>query len=330
MNNLHDIKKKLLRNYANLTYSPESIWEKDWDLLILVDACRKDLMDVVAPEYEYIYSINEYTSPGSCTPEWLKDSFGQEYESNLSETAYVTGNPNSIRAFPYNYPSKCDCGNNLNPSYSSKYYDGEHICGSCGNMIEGDREVPVQILREVWREKWDNEYGTILPRPITDVAIKTARQQDPENMIIHYMQPHHPFISSPKLDQGFQIVNENKSPEKMSKTIWEKLDDNEVIKDIVWREYKNNLEFVLDEIELLVKNIQYDSAVITTDHGNAIGEYSLYGHFKNLPISCLVDVPWCTIKVEDKNNYQPNINYDDINRTTARVESQLEDLGYRQ
>lgn len=326
--NKDGIKKRILRSFASIGYNPESVWEKDWNLLIVLDACRKDVMEAVAPGYEYLDSISEYTSAGSCTPEWLNDTFSQEYESSLSETAYVTGNPNSIRAFPYNFPQQCDCGSGLDPSYSTIHYNGEHKCESCGNIINGDREIPVQTLREVWRENWDNEYGTILPRPITDAAIKTARKHNPRYLIVHYMQPHHPFISAPNLDKGFQIVNEDESPEKMSKTIWEKLNDSEISEKLVWEKYRENLKEVLDDVKILLDNADFDSAVITTDHGNAIGEYGLYGHFKNIPISCLVDVPWCITKAEDNRNYFPEDDSASTKKTTGEAYERLRDLGY--
>jgi len=55
------------------------------------------------------------------------------------------------------------------------------------------------VLDEVWTYAWDNELNTIPARPITDRAISTWRQEDVNKMIVHYMQPHVPFIDRPDL-----------------------------------------------------------------------------------------------------------------------------------
>jgi hypothetical protein len=267
------------------------------------------------------------TSSGSTTIQWIEENFISEYDSYLSQTAYVTGNPNSVRGFPYEYPNECECGATLEPSYDSRYHNGHTVCPDCGTQIKGDRQVPVQILDEVWRDAWDNDIGTIRPRPITDSAIRTARQDNPNKMIVHYMQPHHPFISAPDLDSGSYIAEGDKYREKQSKTIWEKLENGQVSKDTVWAEYRNNLRIVLEDVKNLLENVDFDRAVITSDHGNAIGEYGLYGHPGNVPVDCLVEVPWYETNAVDEETHKPSKQSED-QLTSEQIKSRLRSLGY--
>lgn len=281
-------------------------------------------------EFDFLHSGRKITSSGSTTIEWLESNFSIKYASDLSKIAYITGNPNSVRVFPYEYPNKCSCGDELTPSYDSVYHDGRMICKSCGTEILGDRQVSVNILREVWRDAWDNDVGTIRPRPVTNSAIRTAREDDPNKMIVHYMQPHHPFISAPELDKGSYIAEGDKYREKQSKTVWERLENGECDKDTVWEEYKNNLRLVLEDVKILLKNVDYDTAIITSDHGNALGEYGIYGHPGNMALDCLVEVPWFETTAKDEHTHTPSTQSDansDVN--SERVKDRLRDLGYR-
>lgn len=323
-------KQKIQREAHKIGYNPEPIWDRDWDLLIILDACRLDLIKSVEDEFGFLGGGEVFTSSGSTTIEYLVNNFDDSYLSEMEDTAYITGNPNSVRAFPYHYPTSCECGEELNPSFDSIYHDGEVTCGCCGDTISGNRKVPVQILREVWRDKWENEIGTIRPRPITDAAIQTARTENVKRMIVHYMQPHHPFLSAPDLDKGSYIADGDEYRKKKSKNIWEKLEKNDLDRERVWEEYQNNLRIVLEDVELLTKNVDFDKPIITSDHGNALGEYGVYGHQGGMPLDCLVKVPWYETTVVDRENYDPseslNINTD-VN--SEEIKERLSDLGYR-
>jgi len=68
--------------------SGEDFLEYEWDNLVILDACRPEFFQRVAP-----YSPNEIqikTSPGSSSPEFIEASFE---ERQLHDTVYVTANP---------------------------------------------------------------------------------------------------------------------------------------------------------------------------------------------------------------------------------------------
>lgn len=264
---------------------PVNFFDKEWDVLIVLDACRLDLMQEVAPEYTYVSSISSVTSVGSATHQWMPETIDNTPIGVLKGTAFITGNP-----------------------FSDKFLNDDQFA----------------VLDEVWRYAWDEDAGTVLPRPVTDRAISVGREVEPERLVVHYMQPHAPFVNSAE-SQGFNLETFTSGPE--FRTEWQRLANDERTFDEVWSDYKDNLRLVMDDLELLLQSINADKVVITSDHGNAMGEYGLYGHPGDVPISCLHDVPWCVTGATDNGAYCPE-EYSRSNNSDELTEK-LDALGYR-
>jgi hypothetical protein len=327
---LHELRLGALRRLLQLRYNPTPIWEKEWDVLIVLDACRYDLMTDVESEFNFLQDRGELVSTASSTVGWVETNFAEDYATKLSKTAYVTGNPNSVRALPYDFSDTCDCGAALSPEYDDVYHLGETTCPDCGTTIYGNRRKPFAALEEVWRDNWDNEIGTNRPRPVTDAAISVHRDLHPDRLIVHYMQPHYPFITAPDLARGSRILEGDKDRVKQSRTVWERVESGDVPEDLVWEEYRENLRCVLQDVRVLLENVDAETAVITSDHGNAIGEHGVYGHPPNTPISALVRVPWYTTVAQDGGIYEPTYDWTDEGPYTPseEVKNRLQDLGY--
>ena len=54
----------------------------------------------------------------------------------------------------------------------------------------------------VWKTNWDYEYGTIKPDEMTDVALEQIKQHPKKRFIIHYHQPHPPYLMKEYLGIG--------------------------------------------------------------------------------------------------------------------------------
>jgi len=258
------------------------VWERDWDVLLILDACRVDLMQEVADDYAFLDNFDTHESVASKSPNWIQRTFTDAHREHVDSAAYVTGNP---------FTSKVDF-----------------------------REPPV--LDEVWEYAWDDELSTVPARAITDRAISTWRESDAERMIVHYMQPHVPFVPHPDLGEygshddfgdGFD-------------DIWGRVGDD-LPYDEVWRAYRDNLHYVLEDIELLLQNLDADTVVISADHGNAIGEWGVYGHPPDRLLSVLREVPWVETSATDTGNYQPETEAQ--SEVEGDVEDRLSALGYR-
>lgn len=272
----------LLRRLNRFSPAGTSVYERDWDVLVVLDACRVDVLREVAHQYPFLSEVSAHRSPGSCSPEWMNETFGGQYRSDVAETAYVTGNPFSERRL---------------------------------NVGKFDH------VDEVWKYAWDEDSGTIPPRPITDRAIATARECNPERLIIHYMQPHFPSLPDP-LSEGISL----KAFDETWRSPLDRLRDGELTRERVWQSYQKNLEWVLGDLSLLLENMDAETVAITADHGEAFGEYGIYEHPCGMPISCLREVPWVETSATDKGNYEPET---EVARPDAdELEEKLSALGY--
>jgi len=277
--------KKGLHQLFRVSKSGEPIYEREWDLLIILDACRVDLMKEVQNDFEFITNVDQVRSVDTMTREWMRGNFNTDYADEMAETVYICGNPLSQRVL---------AGNDF------------------------------KLLDEVWKYSWDDTIGTLPPRPITDRAILAARSRSPNRMIVHYMQPHYPFIPQPELDHGIEL---NKFGELPWDNVWDRLRKGELEQSEVWDGYRDNLLHVLNDVELLLRNIDKNTVIITSDHGNGIGEWGVYGHPIHIPIDEIQSVPWIMTTAMDEMTRRP----DEVEQSSAEVpvEEQLKHLGYR-
>lgn len=277
------------------TKQGENIYSRDWDILIVLDACRYDLMCEVEDDFDFIESVGKFRSLGSHSQEWLSKNFDKEHQTDMIDTVHITGN-----------------------IYSKDELESNDFL----------------MLDEAWRDAWDDELKTTPPKPITERGIDAYRELNPQRMILHYMQPHEPFIPSKMLgsmdnehDKNYEVENWGKR--EGGKPVWDKFRDGEINRSQLWSAYKDNLEHVLSSVETLLNNVDADKVVITADHGNAIGERGVYGHPESIYIDCLRDVPWVETSAENTENKKTDINKKMTNLEDEEVKDRLEKLGYR-
>ena len=280
----------LSRGFVNNVHNPGTpIWERDWDVLLILDACRTDLMREVAHEYEFIGSaenVGTQWSVASKSSDWLRRTFTPEYAEEINQTAYVTGNP-----------------------------------------FTASVELPTgpAVLDEVWQYAWDDDRHTVPVRPLTDRAIDTWRKRDDhgiDRMIVHYMQPHVPFINAPEIgDYG--------RPEDFGHgfdDVWTRIGDDYTLEE-VWSAYRDNLRYVLDDVGLLLNNLDADRVAISADHGNGVGEYGIYGHPNDLLLPAIRRVPWVETTAQDTEGHKPRTEHEAAD-SEGEVSDRLRALGY--
>jgi hypothetical protein len=108
-----------------------------------------------------------------------------------------------------------------------------------------------------------------------------------------------------------------------------------ISRDSAHRAYKETLEIVLDDVEILLDNIS-GKVVISSDHGEMFGEgpYPLLGdlfeHYRNPKTMELCKVPWFVIDEAGKRrNIVAETYKDSIDIDGQEIEDQLEALGYK-
>ncbi len=269
-----------------------NIYKRDWDVLIILDSCRVDAIKEVKEEYDFINSLNKITSVGSTSSEWLMKTFTNDYLDQIKKTAYVTGNAYSEEIFSISE-------NNTNSIVSGLNMDGV--------VSYND----FHYLEEVWRMV-DERFSFVGPRMTTDRSISVARSTTAKKLIIHYMYPHDPYPRAP---------NSLQKP-------FSKLRDGSVSKSKVWDLYIDNLRYVLDDVELLLKNIDSERVIITSDHGEAFGEYGCYKHKFACPLPSVKRVPWIKTTATNTNSYEPKYEAPESKSDKVSAEERLKQLGY--
>ena len=264
-----------------------NVYDREWDLLVVLDACRVDLLREVASEYPFVGHVGSVGSVGSMSEEWMAKTFTYEYDDEVRETAYVTANVFSAEVL---------------------------------------ETTPFRLLDEVWRYGWSDEDGTVPPGPVTDRAIAVAREHDPDRLIVHYMQPHHPFLgpSNPHDSRVDPFGRDG------GVTVVDALRRGKVTREAFWTAYRENLRIALDDVSALLSNVDADRVAITADHGDAVGEWGIYDH----PAGCLhpvvKNVPWVETTARDTGEYEPTVEAGaaDPDSDGADVQGRLRDLGY--
>lgn len=222
-----------------------SIWDDEWDVCVILDACRADLYEEYAGgPVETDYSV------ASSSIEFHERTFDRASADEMARTALVTGNPFSATA--------------------------------------GDLEQ-FAALDEVWRDRWDEEWGTVPASAVVDRGIeawRARRRGGYDRVIVWLMQPHHPFVEpiGDPLDREQWGDADGLTP-------WERLAMGSVGYDEVWTRYGETLAYAMDHVDRLLTAIDAE-VLITADHGNAMGEAFLYGHPEGVPHPAIRAVPW--------------------------------------
>lgn len=301
-----------------------NITESNWKYLILLDACRYDYFEKVYKDF-LEGSLIKIQTIGTSTAEWRDKNFPDYYD----DIVYITANPNISESKPvYGYLAK------------------EHF----HNIIE------------LWRHDWDIYRGTVLPETVTRRALEIVPNFPDKRFIIHYMQPHEPYlmpsINSYGYDRG-EIGNERQliGSEKylrfinLKKRVLKNLlrifrnttflgNQPEWIfrqllhmpprcamdtirrnygKKVLRQAYEENLKYALRQVQKLVKDLD-GKTIITSDHGELLGENRNYAHPSNSGNPILREVPW----FEVCQNKQIEKNIDNTNEVKQRLKS----LGY--
>ncbi|WP_048075157.1 hypothetical protein [Haloquadratum walsbyi] len=191
-------------------------------------------------------------------------------------------------------------------------------------------------LREVWRNKFDDEERTVLPDAVSEEARHAHLDNPNKRLVIHYMQPHYPFIDRP--DLRFQswhpdeIVDGDAGGERPHDP-WQALAMGLVDRQTVWEAYADNLKRGVNEVFTFAATLN-GKTIVTSDHGNMLGERAypvpirLYGHPEGIRHPALTEIPWAVIN----SGKRRDITAEEIKHTDAIdsrvVKSRLQDLGY--
>jgi len=223
-----------------------------------------NLIVLDACRYDAFKKINDIpgklsyiNSVGSSTGEWTLNTFKEKYP----DVTYITTNPHiSKKLLP-------------------------NICGF----------IPFEDLHEVHLDKWNEITQTVHPKDVVDYVNKLKVRK--KRMVIHFMQPHHPFLGKKKIEAlGYVQWKYGAESDNMGDTVWDLLAKKKITREEAWEAYLSNLEMVLKYIKEMLPNLK-GKTIITADHGNCFGEYGLVCHPRGYEYPELIKVPYFEVKI---------------------------------
>lgn len=273
------------------------LMREQWDYLIILDACRYDYFEQVWGNY-LKGDLTKKISVGSGTVEWRNKSFTSYY----GDVIYISANPYITSSGPVK-------------GFSAK----QHFC-----------KVYCLCLND-----WDKQKGTVLPETVTKRAIDIINANTDKRAIIHYLQPHEPYLGSAVTSPGYTKPEpgvflpdgyENNAKFKIANNLLKILSGilywlgirgrflpwklREILAmppanpmDVIRRKYGKEIlrKAYKENLEIALKHVVdlvnslSGRIVITADHGEILGENECYGHWSRSSNKFLVEIPWLVI-----------------------------------
>ncbi len=238
--------------------------EEDWGYLIVLSACRYDTfrkLNTIPGRLEKRISL------GSCAREWCIKNFDGYYD----DIVYVSANPR----------------------ISHIKFETEF-----GSFRGADHFFKVVYVGD---HGWDKELGTVPPEIVTKTALRVKEKYPDKRMIIHYLQPHAPWIGETKLTGKDLGLSFNSATEWFlnSSKIGHWGEFGKAVEMVglkfLRKAYEDNLKLVLKEVNKLVENLE-GKIVVTSNHGECFGEKFIIEHPAGIYIKELVEVPWLIVE----------------------------------
>lgn len=225
--------------------------------------------------------------------------------------------------------------------------NASHTVGFLSRNLTGDQSDTVYVTASpqvtkvksrfhdvvhVWQDHWDDEQRTVLPESVTTAALEANQRYPDKRLVIHYMQPHYPFIGPTGEDLGAHATFTGGLRQREHLSVWELLSSGAIDRSTVITAYEENLDMVFDDVVELTEQLN-GKTIVTSDHGNLFGErvsplpINIYGHPPNIPAENLITIPMIELPHSERRGIQSSTSVTSTS-DDEDVESRLEDLGY--
>jgi hypothetical protein len=206
-----------------------------------------------------------------------------------------------------------------------------------------DNENFHDVIKTPLTNGWKEKKGTSPPEAVTNAAIEANQQYPHKRLVIHYMQPHVPYLGETAKEiypedreSGWTPVN------KDSEHRWRVGDvynNDEITNKSLQKMYIETLNIALEEVVRLLSEMNGKS-VISSDHGEFLGDrphilwpVEMFGHGigRRYPrCNELCKVPWLMVN-QGTNRKQivseePVLDSESLNSNT--IKDRLDSLGY--
>lgn len=291
------------RRYYNLRHGGGvDVMERDWDTLVLLDACR---YDIFAEMNDIPGELTSVLSRGSHSEEFIENNFsGKQFH----DTVYVTANV---------YGAQVEEGvfHDIVVSFADDTDNPRHKDNRSPELV---RDLAIKAHEQYPNKRLIVHFMQPHSPYFSDSA-ETVRQLFREQDGIQFRT----WDGQPDDEGEVDLI----------KDLNEAAMRGDVSPQLLRNLYKENLEIVLEATKELLAELDGKS-VVSADHGELLGERKAFfrpprfNHPKHVYMEELRRVPWLTIEAEDRRNVvsEPPREKEDLSQDT--IEDQLEALGY--
>jgi hypothetical protein len=229
-------------------------------------------------------TLESRISRASATREWVHANFT---DRQLHDVVYVSANPNYRK-------------------------------------VADEIGAEVHAYVDVWRDDTlVGEENTIVPpETVTEHALDAAETYPNKRLLVHYVQPHYPFIGPTGKEHFDPAATLKEVSRDLGRT-----------GELLERAYRENVDIVLEEAERLLAELP-GKTVVSSDHGELLGErlfplpFRAYGHPMGIYMNELVKMPWLVHTSGERKEIVAEAPTERDKMDDEALEEQLRNLGY--
>ena len=276
------------------------ILQRDWDILIIIDTCRYDFFKET---YKDIFGdqgkLKKLISPATWTGAWVAEMFHGEC---LDDTIFISAHK---------------WLNSKGPSKEQVRVFSERL--KYGKMIrELDATKIFKEIVDVWEFGYNEKIRAVDPNIMTKETIKTIEKNPKCHVITQYFQIHDPYIY---YSNDLPVKRKKISFENLYNFIGAIISDEVLCKlreltgrlpvnalsyyylkygeEGIRKGYREDLKLMLGYVKKIADKFPDKKVVITSDHGERLGEGGDFGHSGQRD-KVIIEVPWYEISSRKK------------------------------
>lgn len=200
---------------------------------------------------------------------------------------------------------------------------GDIVYVNSNPHVSRDAPASFHKVYDLWSDAFSEKLHTVTPSTANEWALNAEQEFGDKRLIVHYNQPHGPYIGDEPLE--WDMDEARGSGEALKKGL--------VTREEFIKAYRENLRVILPKAIRLANELT-GKTVITADHGELFGKRMFpipiraYAHPMGLRDPALVNVPWAVINdAERKDIVDDGINQ--ASHDSEAINERLRDLGYK-
>jgi hypothetical protein len=277
-------KEEIINIISNLIFNFKAktsvdIMSEDWDNLIILDACRYDVFFEVICDFDGISGSMDYRITKASRS---KQFYQKNFDSiEFYDTILITANANV-----------------------------EHISDLFFKTVK------TYGLEDRYSESSARKYMGFWPDIVSEESIRQHKKHPDKKLVIHFMQPHAPFISETAIEAYEKIRDQHDVGVKRADLMFENRPefDNRfkavskhvgswydlrregyISQELLKNLYAENINLVLKYVRNIINSVD-GKTIITSDHGEFLGENGRFGHPSYMGEIEVRQVPWFTVE----------------------------------